>query len=214
MSGFTLTLGQSRVATINLFHFYKANNVRQLQIFFHILLDHNLFHGLCHKGCVYPSNIQLVFTFPTKTLITSMPLTPKWFYWPFTWKLPRLGLGVSIFLFWIGCPKGPERLTTVEIEDRINMSSVIHPTLKWNCLEFNSKSTNNQLTPIKLEYPFMFRMESLCSSGLLCKVKEIHTSIAKSLFTISGIRSKKDTKGLLLSIVPLFIITRSLMYFK
>jgi len=57
-------------------------------------------------------------------------------------------------------------------------------------------------------------MENLCTSGLLCKVKEVHKSIAKSLFTISGIRSKKDTKGLLLSIVPLFITTRSLMYLE
>jgi len=57
-------------------------------------------------------------------------------------------------------------------------------------------------------------MENLCISGLLCKVKEVHKNIAKSLFTTSGIRSKKDTKGLLLSIVPLFITVRSLMYLK
>jgi hypothetical protein len=94
------------------------------------------------------------------------------------------------------------------------MSSTIHPTLKWKSLESNLKSTNNELTPLKLEHPFTFHMESLCTSGLLCKVKEVHKNIAKSLFTTSGIRSKKDTKGFLLSIVPLFTIARSLMYLE
>jgi hypothetical protein len=95
------------------------------------------------------------------------------------------------------------------------MSYVIHPTLKWKSLKSNSKSINNELIPIKPEHPFMFHMESLCTSGLLCKVKEVHKSIAKSLFTISGIKSKKeDTKGFLLSIVPLFITARNLMYLE
>jgi hypothetical protein len=90
------------------------------------------------------------------------------------------------------------------------MSFVIHPTLKWKSFESNSKFTNNELIPIKPEHLFMFHMESLCTSGLLCKVKKVHKSIAKSLFTING--SKKDTKGLLLSKVRLFTTAKSLMY--
>ncbi len=57
-------------------------------------------------------------------------------------------------------------------------------------------------------------MESLCSSGLLCKLKEVHRSIAKSLFTANGVKSRKDTKEFLLKIVSLFTTARSLMYLK
>jgi len=60
-------------------------------------------------------------------------------------------LGVLVLCFEWGAQEGERQLATIEIENCISMSSIIHPTLKWKSLESKSKSTNNEFTPSILQ---------------------------------------------------------------